>query len=105
MELLQQAWTALERSNPNYYTVLLAHVEAPQATAAELATEIGQRSGRSLNATQIRVTLHRARHKLATLLLDELAAMLPDASPEALAAELECLRLSEICRTALLERD
>ena len=38
MELLQQAWTALQQTNPRYYAILLAHVEAPQATAAELAS-------------------------------------------------------------------
>jgi RNA polymerase sigma-70 factor (ECF subfamily) len=103
-ELLQHAWDALKQSNENYYVLLLAHVETPLSTAAELAEEVGRRTGKSLNAAQVRVTLHRARHKLATLLLDELAAMSPEWNRDELLAELESLRLAEICRTALDER-
>jgi hypothetical protein len=38
------------------------------------------------------------------LLLDELAAMSPEWNRDELLAELESLRLAEICRTALEER-
>jgi DNA-directed RNA polymerase specialized sigma24 family protein len=100
-ELLQRAWSALEQANSAYHAVLMAHVHAPGATAAELAVMWAARTGCECNASRVRVMLHRARRKLAGLLVGEVQGTLPEANGTELRDELEALGLSEICRHAL----
>jgi RNA polymerase sigma-70 factor (ECF subfamily) len=60
--------------------------------------------GKSFTATNVRVTLHRAREKFADLLLDEVAHSLGNPTEAELLQELHDLRLQKLCRLAVKRR-
>jgi RNA polymerase sigma factor (sigma-70 family) len=107
-ELLDLAWTALKAvehaTGQLFYTVLRWRSEHPDAPATELAEQLSARTGKRCTDFGIRQTLHRARAKFATLLLDEVSRSLETTAPERLEQELIELGLLPYCRSALERR-
>jgi RNA polymerase sigma-70 factor (ECF subfamily) len=107
-ELLLRAWEALaqfqQESGSPYYTVLRTKTEQPQLHSAELAEQLGAQLGKPFTEVSVRQTLHRARDKFATLLLEEVARSLPAPTPQELEQELIELGLLDYCKTALQRR-
>src|SRR5262249_22104253 len=104
-ELLTRAWTALarfqEETGPPVYLVLRLAVDQPQMRPPELAAELARQLGKPVTAVGVRQALHRARTKLAALLLDEVAQTLDDPSVERLTDELLHLDLLKYCQPHL----
>jgi hypothetical protein len=69
--------------------------------APQLAEELTVQLGRRFTAVAVRQILHRARHRFAALLLDEVAHSLKNPTADKLAEELAELGLLEYCRPAL----
>jgi RNA polymerase sigma-70 factor (ECF subfamily) len=103
--LLERTWEALaaaqERAGTLYYTVLRWRAEHPNTPTAELAAELGRRTGKRPTEAGVRQTLHRARDKFADLLLDEVARSLETTERERLRQELIDLDLLGYCGPAL----
>src|SRR5947209_1354255 len=91
-ELLNRAWSALERQSAaagdRLYEVLRLKADAPARTSAALAEELTHRHGRPFTADGVRQTLHRARAKFVDLLRAEVAASVPTDDPTEVDAEL-----------------
>src|SRR5262249_51330143 len=87
--LLERTRNALAEANPVYHAVLRLRSEQPEQPSPQLAELLTERLGRPVNAPWVRKTLQRAQEKYADLLLDEVAASLETAAPEALRQELE----------------
>lgn len=107
-ELLARAWSALEQeqqqSGKPIYSVLRYRVDHPELRSPELAAGLAGELGREISAANVRVMLHRARERFASLLLDQVAQSLDDPGREALEEELIELQLLEYCRPALASR-
>lgn len=107
-ELLARAWSALGRfqgrTGRPLFAVLRARVDEPELDSAGLADRLSARLGKSVDAGWVRVNLHRARDQFIDLLLEEVAATLPDRSPEGLVQELIELGLYDRCRATLKRR-
>jgi RNA polymerase sigma-70 factor (ECF subfamily) len=101
VELMNHAWAALQTAQPAQYKVLLFHVNNPDVESTQAAKDLSAQLGRTITATNARVTLHRARAKFAQLLLEEVARSLGEASHDELMDELKVLGLEKICRPAL----
>lgn len=97
-ELLARAWDSLAAESPFLHAVLLHRSRQPELPAAEAAKELGTQLGRTISANHLRVSLHRARDKLAELLREEVSQSLPDGTQEELRQELRDLGLAGICR-------
>ena len=100
-ELLSKAWETLATNHPTFNAVLRAHAERQDASAAELAADLGETTGRPLTAGNVRVMLHRARTRFAEFLVAEVAQSLDQPTPSELADELEVLGFLKLCRPAL----
>jgi DNA-directed RNA polymerase specialized sigma24 family protein len=105
LELLDRTWRALanlqnENGSP-FYTVLQFRADFPEMRSGEMATQLSQRLGHSVTAVWVRQTLHRAREKMATLLLEEVQHTLTDPTLEQLEDELLILGLHGYCQPAL----
>lgn len=104
-EVVTRAWSALAdqevRTGQPYFTILRCRVEHAELRSPELAEVLSRRLGRPLSAVAVRRALQRARDRFVRLLLDEVAASLPDPSPDELERELIELDLFEQCRPAL----
>ena len=107
-EMLARTWAALGRYQEStgrpVFAVLKARVNEPELDSTGLAGRLSARLGKSVNAGWVRVNLHRARDQFINLLLEEIAATLPDRSPEGLVQELIELGLYERCRATLKRR-
>ncbi len=107
-ELLCRTWSALardqEESGRPFHSLLRLRTDRPQASSAELAEAFTQIGPKRVDATWIRVNLHRARDLFVDLLLKEVAASLDEPDPEHLDSELIELGLYEHCRSALRRR-
>jgi hypothetical protein len=84
--------------------VLRARVDEPELDSTGLAERLSAWLGKSVDAGWVRVNLHRARDQFIDLLLEEVAATMPDRSSEGLVQELIELGLYERCRTTLKRR-
>lgn len=82
---------------PPYYTVLRLRVEKPDVPVAELAEQLRQDTGQPMTPANFRKILQRARHRLAELLVAEVAHSLTDPTPERLQEELQDLGLLKHC--------
>jgi RNA polymerase sigma factor (sigma-70 family) len=104
-ELLHRAWSALaeveKETGQPFHTVLRFRVEHPDLHSAEMAAQLGTLLGRTLTAAGVRQTLHRARDRIADLLIADVAQTLESCTPEDLAQELIDVGLMEYCRPAL----
>ena len=104
-ELLARAWAALAeieaRTGQPFYAVLRFRADHPEMRSPQLAEELTVQLGRRFTAVAVRQILHRARHRFAALLLDEVAHSLENPTPERLEQELVDLGLLEYCRPAL----
>src|SRR5262249_46041323 len=60
VELMNHAWAALQSGQPSQYKVLLFHVNNPNVESAQAAAELSAQTGKTITATNMRVTLHRA---------------------------------------------
>ena len=97
-ELIDRAWVALAEQNSTYHSVLLEHVEHPDAQPAERLERLGRELNRELSPSNLRVTLHRARQAFARHLRTEVERSLDAPSELELAQELQLLRLEMLCR-------
>jgi RNA polymerase sigma factor (sigma-70 family) len=105
MELMNHAWAALEKTQPAYHAVLLHHVQNPSLESPDLAAELSEKLGKPMTATNVRVTLHRARDRFAELLLNEVARSLDNpADEDELLAELKALNMHKVCESAIQKR-
>ncbi|HEX8523520.1 MAG TPA: sigma-70 family RNA polymerase sigma factor [Tepidisphaeraceae bacterium] len=103
-ELMNHAWAALEKTQPNFHGVLLFHVQNPWVESQQMAEELSAKLGKTMTATNIRVTLHRARERFAELLLGEVIRSLGDATEEELMGELRALNMHRVCESAVRKR-
>jgi RNA polymerase sigma-70 factor (ECF subfamily) len=107
-ELLARAWEALAEiegsTGQPFYAVLRFRADHPEMRSPQLAKELATRMGRTFTAVGVRQTLHRARAKFATLLLDEVSHSVENPTVEQLEDELVELGLLEYCRPALARR-
>jgi RNA polymerase sigma factor (sigma-70 family) len=107
-DLLARCWAALSqaeaRGGQPYYTVLRFQADHPGTRSPQLAEQLGPRLGKQLTAPAVRQLLHRAREKLANLLVEEVAHSLGNPTDEQLEQEFEDLGLLEHCRPALERR-
>lgn len=107
-ELLVKGWLALAKADQTtaapYYAVLRFRLEHPDLRSTEIAVQLGSQLGRPLNATAVRVLIHRAREMFAQHLLDLVLDSLDNPSLDELEQELVELNLLEYCRPALQQR-
>ena len=99
-ELINQAWKSLEQTQPNYYRVLLQHVEHAELNAAEMAEQLAADGGKPMTAGHVRVLLHRARERFSDLLVKEVAHSLGRPAPDELLRELRDLSLLSLCEAS-----
>jgi RNA polymerase sigma-70 factor (ECF subfamily) len=104
-DLLARAWEALQeeegRSGRPHHRVLRHRAEHPEAPIGELAAWFSGLRGRPVSDEAFRQLLHRARARLADLLVAEVAQSVPTDDPEVVAEELIALDLMGYCRSAL----
>ncbi len=107
-ELLDRAWAALadydRYGGHSWYTVLRHHAGQPDLSSEQLAKRLSDETGRTLTATAVRQTLHRARDKFANLLIDEIARSTETAQRDAIEQELIDLDLLVYCKSAMEKR-
>jgi RNA polymerase sigma-70 factor (ECF subfamily) len=107
-ELLDRAWSALAEydryGGHSWYTVLRHHAEQPDLPSEQLAKLLSDETGRTLTATSVRQTLHRARDKFANLLIDEIVRSTETAQRDAIEQELIDLNLLMYCKSAMAKR-
>jgi RNA polymerase sigma-70 factor (ECF subfamily) len=103
-ELVNRAWETLAQVQPTFHATLLMHVQDPELPSTQLAARLTTQLGKPFTATNVRVTLHRARAKFADLLLDEVAHSLENPTAAELLQELHDLRLRKLCGLALKRR-
>jgi len=101
--LLSMAWSKLEHSERKnagsvVHAVLRLRTDQPDADMEQLAEQLSQKIGRSMNAAAFRQQLRRSRIQFAEYLTREVMAGLKDASPERLWDELIALGLYEQVR-------
>jgi RNA polymerase sigma-70 factor (ECF subfamily) len=108
-ELLARAWEGLARwqaeTGQPYYAVLRLRTEQPTLRSAEMAVQLSAQWGKAITAAGVRQLLHRARIRLAELLIDEVRRSLADPTTEQLQEELGDLGLLEYCRPVLERRE
>jgi RNA polymerase sigma-70 factor (ECF subfamily) len=100
-ELIDRTWRALTESQPSYRALLMLHVQQPGISAGELAKQLSEEFQRPINAANARVMLHRARHRFAELLLQEVEFSLESPTWEELDQELKTLGLWSICKPVM----
>jgi RNA polymerase sigma-70 factor (ECF subfamily) len=103
-ELLDRTWdelAALEtQTGQPYCTVLRWRAENPTEPAARLAEQLTQERGKAFTEAGIRQTLHRAREKFVTFLLDEVGRSIQSTDPADVEQELAELGLLAYSRQA-----
>jgi hypothetical protein len=97
--LIDRAWVALAEQNSTYHSVLLEHVEYPDAEPAERLERLGRELNRDFSPGNLRVTLHRARQAFAMHLRAEVERSLDAPNESEPAQELNLLRLVALCHT------
>jgi RNA polymerase sigma factor (sigma-70 family) len=107
-ELLDRAWGALAEydryGGHSWYTVLRYHAEQTELTSEQLAKRLSDETGRTVTATSVRQTLHRARDKFANLLIDEISRSTETGQRETIEQELIDLDLLVYCKSAMGKR-
>jgi RNA polymerase sigma-70 factor (ECF subfamily) len=107
-ELLARAWARLKQAEAEtgqpYHAVLRFRADHPDLRSPQLAEALAAQLGRAFTAVGVRQTLHRARQRFATVLLDEVAHSLANPSEDELHEELVELGLLDYCRPALERR-
>jgi DNA-directed RNA polymerase specialized sigma24 family protein len=107
-ELLARAWAALDqvqaRTGQPFADILRLRVDSPDLSSAELAERLSDRQGCPVNASWVRLNLHRARDIFVKVLLDEVEHSLGKHPFPSLEDELSELGLLEYCRSALKRR-
>jgi RNA polymerase sigma factor (sigma-70 family) len=104
-ELLDHAWKSLnaleqEMSQP-FHSVLQFRAQHPEMRSSEMAEQLSQNLGRTVNAAWVRQTLHRAREKFAAFLVDDVQATLESPTVAQLEDELIILGLHGYCQPVL----
>src|SRR5262249_15150135 len=91
-QLMVHAWAALEkvqeRTGQPFADVLRLRVASPDLRSPQLAEQLSQRLGRSVNSGWVRLNLHRARDLFVEALLGQVEHSLGTDSPERLEQEL-----------------
>jgi RNA polymerase sigma-70 factor (ECF subfamily) len=107
-EVLKLTWAALEVYEKAHrgslsWTLLRLRTEHPDDDSEQLARRLSEVVGRPVRADAVRQQLHRARHRFAELLLQEIARGLDDPTPERIGEELLELGLLEYVRDFMPE--
>jgi hypothetical protein len=89
------------RDGQAYHSVLRFRAENPTLRSEEMAEGLTGLLGKPVSASWVRQTLHRAREKFASCLVDEVRQTLSEPSPENIQQELGELGLLEYCRSVL----
>jgi RNA polymerase sigma-70 factor (ECF subfamily) len=104
-QLIDRAFAALEafekRTGQPLYTLLHFRVDNPDLPVAEMARQLSGRLGQEPAATWVYKHLHKARQKLADLLVAEVAQTLDGPGVDEVEQELAELGLLQWCRPAL----
>lgn len=104
-DVLTRTWNALETYETTggapYNTVLRIRVGNPAANTPQMAELISTALNREISEGNVRVQVHRAREKFASLLIETIADSLPVANRESIESELIELRLIDYCRDSL----
>lgn len=104
-DILARTWEKLaaveSNGGPKYNTVLRTRVANPSANSNELAELVSTAVGKEVTSGNVRVQVHRAREKFASLLIENIADSLESATREAVESELIDLRLIDYCRDSL----
>jgi RNA polymerase sigma-70 factor (ECF subfamily) len=107
-ELLARAWEELKRiedeTGQPFHMVLRFRAAHPSLPSPQMAEQLSTRLGKPLTAAGIRQTLHRAREKFATLLVEEVERSLEQPNSQQLEQELIDLDLMKYCQLALERR-
>jgi RNA polymerase sigma-70 factor (ECF subfamily) len=103
-ELINRTWEALAKAQPTFHAVLLLHVQQPELPSPRMAEQLAAQLGKPFTATNVRVSLHRAREKFADLLLGEVAHSLGAPTEADLLQELRDLQLLKLCGSAFERR-
>ena len=101
-ELLAKSWAALSQieqsSGTPYYTVLRFRCDHPDMRSPDMALELSRTLNKSMQASAVRVLIHRARDMFAERLLDLVRDSLANPLPDELEEELIDLHLLDYCR-------
>jgi RNA polymerase sigma-70 factor (ECF subfamily) len=108
-ELLARAWSALAavetESGQPYHTVLRFRADHPNVRSPQMAEALAAELGRPITPVAARQTLHRARVRFATLLVDEVTHSLAQPTVAHVEEELIELGLFDYCRPVFAPRD
>ena len=104
--LLDNAWKLLqqhERSQQGSmaWTVLRLRADHPEEDSSQLAARLSTALGRTMRADSLRQQLHRARHRFAQLLIEEVARHVEPPTPELVEEELIDIGLMDYVRDFL----
>jgi RNA polymerase sigma-70 factor (ECF subfamily) len=104
-ELLSRGWAALKeherKTGQPYHSVLRARAEKADLRSTQLAIELSTLLNKSVSSDWVRQTLHRAREKLAEILIEEVTQTLENPTLHDLEQELIDTDLHQYCRPAL----
>lgn len=106
-ELMSRAWSglkALEAKGKPYHAVLQERVKQPTMPSHQLAKILTERLGRPVDDGWVRQCLLRARARFVDILVDEVAASLPEPTLDACEEELADLDLLHYCAPAIQRR-
>lgn len=105
-DILANAWDALKSEEAvhgqPWHTVLGHRRDHPDQRSEDMATALSSQLGKSLSASGVRQTLHRARERFAEIVLDQVMHSLKHATVDELHAELVDLRLIQYCEPAFM---
>jgi RNA polymerase sigma-70 factor (ECF subfamily) len=104
--VLDKAWAALEHYQLSHkgsvsFTLLRLRVDHPDDDSERLAARLSEALGRKVRPEAARQQLHRARLRFAQLLLEEVARLLDNPTPERVEEELIEIGLIEYVRDFL----
>jgi RNA polymerase sigma factor (sigma-70 family) len=106
-DLLARTWTRLldheRESGQPFHSALRLRALSPELRSQELAERLGEILQKPFTATNVRQIVHRARHRFAELLLEEVRQSLHSPTEDALLEELAEIQLLEYVRPALTE--
>ena len=103
-DLLNAAWSALQKDNVRYHAALLMRVENPDLSSRELAEQLTESLDSEVTAAWVRKNLERARTKFAQILVQQVENSGDCSTHDELRSELESLSLMRYCRTAFESR-
>jgi RNA polymerase sigma-70 factor (ECF subfamily) len=91
--VLEKAWSALEKYQRDHagsvsFTILRLRTDHPDDDSKGLAARLSEATGKAFRPEAMRQQLHRARIRFAEILLEEIALLITDPTPERVEEEL-----------------